>query len=1011
MGSDAAQWPQEALRWMTDPQMATVLSDVLAWCRTKDTSLRSTDIYIETKLADSGRTGPQVDLVIAFETRLIACEFKFSPDGTKARTGLVSHRLQTERQVNALEASAKRAGAIRATAAVLCYPFIPAPVVKELDANTQNAAKPFMGIAGGLKCKREAPSLYLPAVLERLFNRSNSNSNPCRTALRADIEALNQPHLQVLPTIPAAVDYLKRLDAAGDHAFPSDQRDGLRPTEIKLAADILASGCFLEVVGARMAGKTRFIDELIRTNLKNRRVVRHTPTATSAAAFYADVLDEAGRALDSINPREYWKACAELDIIIWLPTVGEGARRMVQDLARDTSSKAKAGRAKWIVESRIPISGAASRVELSAVSDATIRELLLTVEPGRPDHDLNRIAMVSRGNPGIAVALWESTELLAPGDLQGRQHEEDLAWLQQALGASNFRVLTVVVFALSQTPCGLSVGALSHVVRIVLNDLMPSNAQTSTQRVVDTLEKHQLVHVYRVRPDLLPSDLARMAFVAVNNLSTALVHFIDSKLALQRETLKRRVSAALASLDSEQAQVARQFLQGDLAGFYWTTFRSTHRAQVVRWLDSTLLVGERGVDVYSARALRVGDAFTHDNGHAPRLEVDLGLPQTEDEEAIYQHIRFATSDKLRLSIPELRTLLHEASSIESPGIRLPALAYVGRQLASAGNSVEGWNAIEVALKGRHSLRTSDRARLLRSVLGFLNATRLTGELAKRGNKTPFAALWRTSATELLRIGIETQNISLVADGFFYLARCDSHYSNANVDIDTAASRLRFVANVSPQRALQAVLTEGSLHRRAVRDNMVEDGDIDRHLRHAALLFEQTVRTARALDLPSHRLNAVSYLGEVVQLAIEKGDSLADPAIWLEPTARQALAVSLEVLSLIERERNPTNWVVIPLGAVQCRQLLGSVPAGEDAAVSSAAELAVDLLGLADRGTRARKLGQWLRAMKILEARGKLTMAQWQLHRSTRLVLQAVSNNAASWLHQPERDILTSLLRG
>ncbi len=904
MGSQDVQWPEQLRGWLLNPQITPVLRDVWSWCLEKEeTTWGPLDVYVETFLPPSGaKLSRQIDLLLAFNDRAVLCEIKQNRSLQSALSRCESSLDQIQWQDLALEAIRTRIGVGKVSRTVLFFPHLNAEAIETL-ARAARQSRPHIVVAGGQACAGTTSGFprYLPKTLDAILGELDTRGREWRGALFQMMDSHNQPYLQPCGSLDETVRFLAQLEQHSDTRLNADQVNGLRAPELAEVARHLTEQNLVEICGAHWTGKSRFIEELVRNHLPAHRVLPFDVLgAVSASGILRQALETADRAHHNLSDAALIEACAQLRVVFWIQSYDRPARAALGALSRQLADRQSpaADDARWVIESIAPVAPSNHQRQLNSLETDQIRELLLRRPPGDSRHDLNRVAYLARGNPGIAAALWRAGTPLPSDDHSRTAGLQQFDWLSSVIPPSELSVLYFVVWVLSTIPCGLSASVLLKVVQHVFADRLPSQLADALQRVLSIIESNQLGHIYHVNEWLLPASLQQRSFAVVNNINADLREEVVKWVAQHPVILDDWKTRASEALDREGqdplglAHGARLLQRGELWNFYWHPLRHTHRAHVVRWLDevnATPLLRDP-LQMYVARALRFGQGFSSSGGDPEALDKEVGRPNEGDSRqvAVYESLKYSLIRKLTLTAAEIHEWCRGADDIKDPAIRLPALAYVALAYGQLGQAQEAWAVLKPLLEARDSLHETHRSRVLHSGLAFLNQTKLVGLIRSREPKDYFQALTVQIASELLALAVRCQNVTLLADGFFYLVRSEEFYRSPDVDREQAIGRLHFITTASPARALQAVVTEGSLYRRPCRDGVVPDEEVPTHLAAATRLYEQAYQAASSVHAAVHELNAGSYMGEVALLALRHAHSHPDDeCVWLKPILASA----------------------------------------------------------------------------------------------------------------------------
>jgi hypothetical protein len=187
------------------------------------------------------------------------------------------------------------------------------------------------------------------------------------------------------------------------------------------------------------------------------------------------------------------------------------------------------------------------------------------------------------------------------------------------------------------------------------------------------------------------------------------------------------------------------------------------------------------------------------------------------------------------------------------------------------------------------------------VLSFLNKRKLLSaripELAGQTDK-----LFPELVNKMVEAGFAAENINSVANATFFLVRIVEFSNRAltSEDAENYSVLMRFVQRVSPARRVQALLTEGTVHRHYCSTDKIGWEEFCFHAEEALAIFDRTIDAAKRGGMPTHVANSLSYSGQIFQKAFRFSDQ-PNFREWLEEA-------SAEPRKRLEAAFNQTHFV-------------------------------------------------------------------------------------------------------
>ena len=900
VGASSSHQIDKAKQWVANLSEATACFDELeAWAKTKEEQWGICYVFIEVVLSLSPGTQHrrnQIDMLICFSDRLALCEEK-SHRSLHKGVNLKSWYEQIEGQNMLLrELLSKRGWDSRCISPFLFLPRFNVLLLREVrrhlvDVHSAHHICPTGDEVAlkGVHCDQRCPC-YLPEALEQRLSLHYSPIPDGTSGLQEVLKRLiggRGTSLRRFNSFGEAKTFLKSLDSSDQPYIPEAWHiRKLRGNTLAVAKKTLMEKGFVEILGAPGIGKSTFAKDLINeilseTSMQHQEfsLTRDCRSLRDIAAF---IYERIGGDPTGLGQQTILESLVRQPYVLWMGEYGKVSLMGVQQLLQwirsfYTTALAEQPKACWIFESVFPLQGPNQcQYPLGPLDNPGIAEILSRIPQGGAFTDPEEVVCKAQGNPRKAIRLWQSTNESAAD-----ASDDEVTLFRLQLSQQELRMFQLLCFAVSESPLGISLNSLIRWASFMCQDIPTSDVEESLITLLEKLESWQLVYITRVEDatfgglldNILPKDLS---LVIVTSWSA---NFIDNVLdsldeAKRREWLGKLTELLLdvAQTEASLAYVMMEIHYGNLEPFFRSSFRFNFSsvAPVLSWLDRTQWQAKDPTQTYLLRVLRFCTRLStqlREISNIDIVEKEIGKPQDDDAIQCYAfdvakafavaHLQPDADFDLSTWINEIETYNKEAD------LQGEILVRAVDALLKRNEFQKAWRILK-GLLNRQDLSLTARCLVLDQALRYLNRTKVTTKVF--GNENSAFAMIDDLVLELIKSASAVENLVMISNASFYYVRSheyqmgrESFKRASYYDILHYTSALKFVEEVSPSRRLQALLTQGSIHRHFCRRQDIEWPEFQEHMEKGMKLYRRAFESATAGNHTTHQLNAVSYM--------------------------------------------------------------------------------------------------------------------------------------------------------
>ncbi|MFA5897624.1 MAG: hypothetical protein WC829_00790 [Hyphomicrobium sp.] len=697
IGSDSLL---KARDWFGSPQHNSLFVDIVSWATAREPTWGQCAFFVEVDIPGNGRTkATNVDLILAFSSRVAVCEIKHYRSLSRAQDSLSDSLDQCRTNADLVKEHLSLAH-ILPEQAIRPFLFLPALNSKEItalvDEQLLKSSLRHIAIAGGGDCREEpvmknGHPVFFPRALDgRLGQIRAADRRFYRNGAEVFLENLVNPRVHVFAALDQAIEYVRtQADTAHRLRLPIGHVSNLRPESMQRAQEALANFGVVEICAPFGVGKSAFIKELIYT------VAQQSSTRIRLAAISIEgvtSITELTRRfvfafdLDSKPDTDEDKLTAQLfevEGIAWITSYGSEAtvavRRLI-DSALATSDR----RCKFIVESKIPLhpytreSGTRKfNIHFTELRAGAIGKIVEFNAAGNPDFPL--AAMKGWKNPRLALARWQSPSL----EEESPELVHEFSWFNEIFQGIERDVATFLICLLDDVPIELELTLIEEIAAETFPSELPATIRRALRRVKNHLDDGQLVGLRSYISRDLEKDLGNLpkhTVLVVTGVHSTLAEYVrqhsDHVLLAQ---FNKQITAALEHRVGIRAtaDLILKLRRGDLGAFCESVYRRGYfgAAMIVPWLDKHGL--QR--DAYLARFCRFANyAFRRRQNGKPMPKASvLGEPfnGSKLDEYLWAVVRLVASC-LEGEQPDLKKFAVEAKECDDPNIAVEALCWL-----------------------------------------------------------------------------------------------------------------------------------------------------------------------------------------------------------------------------------------------------------------------------------------------------------------------------------------------
>jgi len=550
-----------------------------------------------------------------------------------------------------------------------------------------------------------------------------------------------------------------------------------------------------------------------------------------------------------------------------------GLRELLEEI------EGRPGRCLWIIESHVALCPKRYCLELKPMSVNDLTRILRIEIPGTPGRDAEQIAAQAGGNPRVARSMWVSTT-----ETQARPNSDSVRWfVETLLSADEREILQALVYLMHLSPLGLPIAHLQE----WLNKACPQvpNGQRRDAALASLLVK--LRHAQFARIDSVPAPIVAALGLAARSEDVLLSvdQALVSKFVREERVGSYKHLLANSQLDwwdkeDDVVGISAQLLDDNLDAFLRSTYRRTHLGEVLTWLGqrefASNLVDPRLAPQREAyKALKLLEEVSQRN--APQMQTVTAAFHSDraHDPKIVHYARRVLEGHVIATQPgggdELAWWMGECQKETNVNLRAEMLIRlsVGHQRIGDSASIrKAWQILQEAHQLSPQLQPAACSLVEEFVLGFLNRTKVQiPEIPERMEKR--IAIIASHARNLLEIALGLGNVSLAAAAVYYYVRAEEYLlahegSGGEAEYRRLLSylpALEFVERVSGKHRLQAVLTQGSIHRHVARLESAGSAQLG-HAARAVVLYERALHGALLRRHWGWAIDAVAYMAEV-----------------------------------------------------------------------------------------------------------------------------------------------------
>ena len=752
---------------------------------------------------------------------------------------------------------------------------------------------------------------------------------------------------------------------------------GLRPSELARGRAMLEDSHMLEVCGPTGVGKTSFIREMLADfpPLVKMQTSPLPPFVAHNVASLRDLLqllaEQTGmfqaERLDVLEADEVLQLLVDAPHLFWVrdydPTSEEALRRLIAMLR----SRATDGAAYWVFETLRPASveGDApgrERLALAPLGNASIARILQLRDPSPTAEDMANVIDAAQGIPLLAVMRW--TLDFEDGGFEPHARPDRYEIFLRHLPQRCRSLVAPIAYIINEAPLGctmrlveqwcrllghLARGDPVELARLVLGrardqrliSLEAFGSKSASQgKDVFALAPGDVESAAALRDAILPTSLedARIAWIHVVD-PHFIDHFVGTIDAATRDDWRSQLQLLLAaesSVDLSLTGVTFSILVDDFTPFLRSSFRSSSAMlpRLKAWAERRDRLGTLSIPAEDRAYFLYWLSWITDHYWDEPREGAKGWklsPPTANN----------SFQRLMWDIARTRGQFHRdgetcdwegweraAEDFKAKGeMDLWAEATMRRAQAflrpPKNDLATCWRLMRAVLDEETRLsQASGRGLVYFHVLSLLNKRKRLGEAGVEDATAAARELAPVLIPRMVESGLVGENVNSAANATFFFVRMVElgQHPASEEDVETYAELLRFVQRISPARKVQALLTEGSIHRHYC---MSGAPTFERYLSHAdaALeIFDRARQAATRAGMVDQVGNSLSYAGQVLTRALRYGPQ---PQIWdwlgghLRRLDAYAAAVdafdasstrSLGLLAAIHRSRAVLHWV-------------------------------------------------------------------------------------------------------
>lgn len=778
---------------------------------------------------------------------------------------------------------------------------------------------------------RSTPAYLPEALVEQLQARTTANSQQsdlAKTLTTLVTESYTRTSVRVNEFIDfESVREFLRFEQPRwnkELIFDPTHLSGLRAADQANALQSMYALKFVEVIGPARFGKSTFIQELL-VKLLNAQDEKYDVLSCVIARQNSvwDVLRELAREsgyleeqrIDRLAEDNLLSELAGHRLIYWIKDYDRASRASVAVLCNKLRQFAKGHRAFWVIESMVAANSkealepsAVGQVKLGPLDNQTLTNILKKQPVDGRYRDINAIVNDAGGNPHYAIMKW--TEAESGRKLLKSIRLDQYELYQAQLNPNEVFVLKTIAYLLFQSPLEIVTVRLVEEYCRTLPSFKLNDARRLIRGVIEKAAAWGLIAVEifgsekagekgitRALADAaasVASGDSPLVTLFPTTVHEALIgwirvldpHFIEHYFGAiepeEENKWRRRLDEAFLThppSDLSVTDVTLSLLTGHYQPFAQSSFRSSFSVipALDRWLrtrERTQPIEERGSNEFYFTQY-VKWLFDHYWDHEGGVKWKLPAPDPEEPSQVllfdtmrargevYRHAGACDWGAWSKATDELwqerkydlwaESMVRQAQTWLRPPYNDPSKA---------------WEIMQSVLREMDKLSSqAGRSLVCFHVLSFLNKRKLTERVGSLESEAP--KLVAGLAAQMIHDALGVENLNSIANALFFLVRSIEQRSQpkSSAEVDNYVSMMRFVERISPARRMQAILTQGSIHRHYGRREKLEWDDFRDHADEAIAIFERVIGSVGASGVNLQVLNALSYTGEVLLRAL------------------------------------------------------------------------------------------------------------------------------------------------
>jgi len=885
----------QARSWVTQNDEKLILLE--NWLKSQEVSWGECYVFIETyfppPLGKRGNYRPQVDFIISFNNRVAVCEIKSHPwNKVRAikKNKIPEFANQIKGQINIIThylPDLDRKGII--------VPLLLMP----------NASiKPLEYIWSSFRKEWESPHILITNFcsdldkynfIKVLGNRFEINPNRFKTVFNSQEQLYNllikeKRKFRYFNQFIDLVNYLSSIRPGHYFDRPEYYFREFRENEINEICNVFYDKKIIEINGPHGIGKSSFIQELIQEIQNDGKYIgyeyekiplRKCNSVDSICYTFFEVIS--GK-VPPYSTEILLEKLSNFKRIYWVLLLDQASENSLRDFINELLKLPEDHNSLWIFEAAQPIftSGISPHFsyQLKSISRSDIYCILQKTEPGGVFNDINEVIDWSNGNPGFALNIWRSKY-----DMKNFENIMDrYSWYNSLFVDEEKRILNIICFLFQKWPLGLSFYTLFEI--LSKDNYFISNKdkllQDAVVEIIEKIEQWELIKLDKINQHSLQKafdeefpiehELIIISWVDPLLLSRILNKFDEKQKSYFKSLVDDFTEEHIDNMFSENESrsnltyVTMRLVEfNELWPFFCSTFRNTHRYDFINWIENNV-EKIRKEDEYCYKALLAMQKLRE----SPLLAKDdienlIDKPNKKSDREIYAFFHVIASSVARMGSYDA-FLSKAVKNIKDHNFKAELLMRMAQRYALINEKKRAWNILQKLYEERSTYNENVQALILFQMLVRLNRKKV---IEKIFPISVASQKIKEISFELIKLGAKLENYRLIYDALFYYARSYEYVEGKikSKNVVKYLSILEDVEKISPQRQLQAVLTQGSVHRHYCRDDSVDWDDFYDHMNIGIILYERAFEKANISGIITHQLNSLSYIMHFISMSL------------------------------------------------------------------------------------------------------------------------------------------------